>query len=104
MPKEPKRKWGCLTIGLSLVVGFFVLNFGMNWWSTRPKQLLDRFLDVAWSEDITRLETGFVGGMDFTAHIYLEADVATIEGILTDGGFTKTSVPADSRRIGSAKL
>jgi len=67
-----------------------------NWWSQRPRQMLSRFLDVKWSPKITKLETNFIGGMDFTAHIYLEADATTIGSILAKGNFAKSSTQSDS--------
>jgi len=91
MSKQSERKWGCLKAGLVAILGFVILNSAVNWWHSRPKQLLNRFLDVSWSDRITRLETSFVGGMDYTAHIYLEADAKTIEDILSKGNFAKMS-------------
>ena len=91
MSKKSERKWGCLKAGLVAILGVVILNSVANWWHSRPERLLSRFLDVSWSDRITRLETSFVGGMDYTAHIYLEADAETIEDILSKGNFTKMS-------------
>jgi hypothetical protein len=99
MPKESQRRWGCLTIGLMLVLGVVAVNTAANWWSERPRQMLSRFLDVKWSQKITKLETDFIGGMDFAAHIYLEADAATVGSILAKGNFAKSSTQSGSRSI-----
>jgi hypothetical protein len=99
MPKKSQRRWGCLTIGLMVVLGFVALITAANWWSERPKQMLGRFLNVNWSDKITKLDTSFIGGMDFTAHIYLEADAATVDSIIAKGNFARTSTQPDSRAV-----
>jgi hypothetical protein len=86
MSKKSQPMWRSLTIGLMLVFGFVALN----WWEERPKQMLSRFLNVNWSNKITKIESNFIGGLDFTAHIYLEADVATVDRILAKNNFAKT--------------
>ena len=69
-----------------------------GWWSKRPKQLLQRYLEVKWSSKITRLDTHFSGLINSNVHVYLEADVATIESIIAKGNFVKDSDQSNLQR------
>ncbi|WP_269525323.1 hypothetical protein [Coraliomargarita parva] len=100
MTKKEKRKLGCLPIFLAIVAGLLILYFLSSWRSTRPKTLLKNSLGIEYSERINRLEAEYIGGLDYTVHLYLEADPEVIERILSGNDFEKVNYDenADSHR------
>ncbi len=64
-----------ILIGLA----FTAVQLATNWWSERPAQMLQRFLQVE-EEGITNLQTDYRRGIDFTANIYFESNSETMCG------------------------
>ncbi len=90
MENEKQPKSGCLP-GLLVILVIVLIVWFVCWWQSQPKQMLFRYLDVKWSEKITRIESYEYGGFDMTTHIYLEADTETIRDIIEKGGFTQST-------------
>ncbi|GAA5496406.1 hypothetical protein Rhal01_02589 [Rubritalea halochordaticola] len=88
-PEQSVRKQpGCLKYGLIVIAVITLFIMGLDWWSKRPKQMLERYLGTEWTNSITRIESQFVGGgWDTTSYIYLEGDPETLKKIISDGGF-----------------
>ncbi len=99
MLDEPKKKSGCLKQIIVTVVAISAIFFAVDWWDTRPKRMLKRFLDAEWSDKITRIESEFIGGMDFTAYIYLEGDPEFLREIISNSSFKQTSETMHDDRI-----
>lgn len=98
MQNEPQPKSRYLPV-LLIILGIVLFLWFVCWWQAQPKQLLNTFLDVEWSEKITRIESDYYGGFDMTTHIYLEADAETIRNIIEKGGFVLSATEPTSESI-----
>jgi hypothetical protein len=98
MQNETEQRSGYLPV-LLIILAIVLFLWFVCWWDAQPKQLLSRFLDVKWSEKMTRIESDYYGGFDMTTHIYLEADAETIRNIIEKGGFTRSTTEPTSESI-----
>lgn len=87
-----KRKWGCGMPLLAIVILVPAVHLGEIWWLQNPKHMLSRFLDVEWTEQITRVNSSYRSGIDYVAQIYLEADSTITERIISRGDFSQTDL------------
>ncbi len=97
MSSDPESKSGCASLaGYSLLtailigLAFTAVQLATNWWSERPAQMLQRFLQVE-EEGITNLQTDYRRGIDFTANIYFESNSETIAQLLAERSFIDAS-------------
>ena len=94
-----KKKFGCIRVILLIVVAWIATSFIGGWYHQRPKQMLSRFLNTEWSESITRIETSYVGGMDYTAYIYLEGDPSFLRAIVEKNKFKRSGEYQDDPMV-----
>ncbi len=85
-----KSKFGCIKVILVVVIVLVVLSLIASWYDQRPVQMLHRHLDTELTSSITRVETKYVGGMDYTAYIYLEGEPSALRAIIEKNLFRRS--------------
>jgi hypothetical protein len=97
MSGENQKDGGGLKRVAILVFGVLATVTFLDWWSNRPGKLLKRFLETDWSDRIERVESVFIGGLDYTAHLYLEGDPEFLREIARANQFEEIPIEGYDR-------